>query len=296
MLNNKKIDFIGIGAPKCGSTWVAKCLEEHPNINFSPMKEVHFFNRNILDNGPICVVEDKYDEKGLEWYFRQFPSKKLGKITGEFSISYLYDEQALKRIKKHFPNVKILVTLRNPIDLIYSLYWFIRADIHVKKEKFESYIKNDDVLKQGLYYHHLRKAYTLFPPENIHIILLDDIRRNPIKLCKELYQFLDVSEAFNPSILNKKVNPSRVIRSEDFKTLIDRIFKVLIRSKILPYSLYKYLRFNPKFYNLYLKMNTKIAKYPPMSIKDGEYLKNYYREDIKNLETLIVRKMNDWHD
>ena len=122
-MKNTKIDFIGIGAPKCGSTWVSKCLEEHPEILFSASKtrkELRFFNHaNFLPDVYESYIHiDKYEEKGLKWYYEQFPNNESGIIKGEFSTLYLFDEQAPNRIMKHFPDVKILVTLRQPVDMI----------------------------------------------------------------------------------------------------------------------------------------------------------------------------------
>ena len=293
---SNKIDFIGIGAPKCGSTWVGKCLEEHPEINFAKVKEVNFFNENFsnLKVGRYFVNEDNYNEKGWEWYFKQFPTDKLGKIRGEFSVTYLSSKQAPKRIKKHFPDVKILVTLRNPVDMIYSNYWFCKPAIHgTRTGTFKSYIKNHDVLKIALYYQHLKIFYDLFSSKNIHIILLDDLKKKPHEVVKELYRFLDVSEDFNPSILTQKVNSSFAIRSEILRTLASWIFIILY--KILPRSLYNYLRGNPTLFAVYLKLNTKKAKYPPMQAKEAEYLKNYYKEDIKKLEKLIQKDLSGWY-
>ena len=51
---NFKVDFIGIGAPRCGTTWIAKCLSEHPQICLSSVKETDFFG--------------KYYRKGLSYY------------------------------------------------------------------------------------------------------------------------------------------------------------------------------------------------------------------------------------
>ena len=43
MDKNQKIDFMGIGIGKSGTTWIAKCLNEHPEICISNPKEPHFF-------------------------------------------------------------------------------------------------------------------------------------------------------------------------------------------------------------------------------------------------------------
>jgi hypothetical protein len=36
--------FLGIGAPKCGTTWLAECLREHPQVFVPEVKEVVYFS------------------------------------------------------------------------------------------------------------------------------------------------------------------------------------------------------------------------------------------------------------
>ena len=39
-------DFLGIGAPRCGTTWLHTQLSRHPNVWMPPYKELHFFDRS----------------------------------------------------------------------------------------------------------------------------------------------------------------------------------------------------------------------------------------------------------
>ena len=41
--------FLSIGAMKAGTTWLYSLLERHPQINFTPEKEIHFLAHNYLD-------------------------------------------------------------------------------------------------------------------------------------------------------------------------------------------------------------------------------------------------------
>src|SRR3989344_5640213 len=101
---NFKVDFIGVGAPKCGTTWIAECLAEHPDVCFSWNKEPHFFNR------------DREYEKSLDYYRTYFKNCENKKLRGEYTVNYLYFDSAADRIKKHFPGTKIIIALRNPIE------------------------------------------------------------------------------------------------------------------------------------------------------------------------------------
>ncbi len=37
-------NFLGIGAPRCGTTWLHRMLREHPQVWLPPVKEVHYFD------------------------------------------------------------------------------------------------------------------------------------------------------------------------------------------------------------------------------------------------------------
>jgi hypothetical protein len=69
--NMSRIDFIGIGAPKCGTTWLSAQLEAHPQIGFAPEKEVYYFADTILRR--VAKQELRCFDRGETWYHEQFP-------------------------------------------------------------------------------------------------------------------------------------------------------------------------------------------------------------------------------
>ena len=117
--NNLIPHFLIIGAQKCGTTSLYNYLIQHPQVCAASQKNFIF---------------DIYFQKGLNWYYNQFPLIKLNKliITGEASPYYLFHPHAPKRIAKTLPNVKLIVLLRNPVDRAYSHYY------HQVKMKTES--------------------------------------------------------------------------------------------------------------------------------------------------------------
>ena len=66
MKNNFNITFIGIGAHKSGTTWLANCLREHPEICFANKKEVLYFNK--LANPLLSKTLNIKYNWGLSWY------------------------------------------------------------------------------------------------------------------------------------------------------------------------------------------------------------------------------------
>ena len=147
------IDFVGVGAQRSGTSWIYACLYEHPEI-CAPMKEIHFFSR------------PRY-EKGIAWYLAHFAKCKEGTKKGEYSTSYLYSPVAAERIHKDFPEVKLVVSLRNPIDRAYSQYRnAIKAGEVSKGMTFEDFIEKDkSALEQGQYYTELMRYLALFDRE-----------------------------------------------------------------------------------------------------------------------------------
>src|ERR1051325_1190747 len=87
--------FIGIGAPKAGTTWLAKCLGEHPDVFMAAVKETEFFK--------FADCEDR-----LEQYSSHFSSANGAHAVGEFSVRYLSFAGVPERIKRVLPHAKLI--------------------------------------------------------------------------------------------------------------------------------------------------------------------------------------------
>ena len=62
-------NFIGIGAPKSGTTWLAKCLGEHPDVFMAPVKET--------DKGVTFIVKLKAGRTKVQTWFLDRDGKEL---------------------------------------------------------------------------------------------------------------------------------------------------------------------------------------------------------------------------
>jgi hypothetical protein len=289
--SKEKIDFIGIGAAKSGSSWLATCLEEHPQIRFSKYKSNFFFNADYGNE----YIKDNWTNypRGLDWYISQFPPAEKGFVRGEFGVSYLNDPVACRRIKRLFPDTKILVTLRNPVDMVYSLYWYAHNTVEIKTPPtFEDAVDKEFYLDRGRYYKHLKLYYDNFPHENIHVVLLDDVKKNPEKVMRDMYKFLGVDDSFKASLVREKVYSAISHKSRFLKNIGFFFFRILYTFRLEKLRLF--ILNTPIFYTMYSKLNVTHKKYSPMSQEMREKLKKYYREDIKQLEGLIKRDLSDW--
>jgi hypothetical protein len=103
--------FLIVGTMKSGTSTLASQLDHSPGIRV-PSKELHYFNR------------DRNFERGIDWYSSHFADVPPGTMCGEKTPTYSYSATAPGRIFEFDPAMKLLWTLRNPIDRAYSHYWY----------------------------------------------------------------------------------------------------------------------------------------------------------------------------
>ena len=111
-------NYLHIGVAKGASTWLWTVFKDHPEI-YAPEKpdNVNFFTVHY--------------HRGLKWYEETYFSAVKGeKAVGEFSNSYIVFSPAMERIAEHLPQVKLTMTLRNPVQRAYlrRMYEFLGVD------------------------------------------------------------------------------------------------------------------------------------------------------------------------
>lgn len=290
-------DYIGIGAMKAASGWIFKCLELHPEVGDSEWsKELHFFTKPY-----------NY-EKGIEYYYSLFSQHPKGKLKGEFTPAYMASPQVASLIHKHFPNVKLIVSLRNPIERAYSHYRYNvqeRGRFRIYKN-FEDTIKKDKtIIERGFYYKQLKPYFDLFPRENILILFFKEIKNNPKKVVHELYKFLGLKDInYIPSLINRRrsITGAYVIK---IKFPLLNLLVFWLNSIIKKDSSLRKLTNKFKLEKLYNKLqkinrkeitakNIKALSVPPLSQSDRDYLLKIYKDDIQNLERLLNKDLKHW--
>jgi len=199
-MNIPEIDFIGIGAGRSGTTWIHTCLSQHPDICGSDPKETKILQQPELD---------------LSQYKDVFSHCESEKVRGEFSTRYLYLDTTRNRIQKHFPNAKLIVALRDPVERALSKYHFDHSREKVGYENIEKRIKKDlsdfnhqsgHPLTAGFYHKPLKKYIDTFSNDQIHICLFKDIKKKPAELIRSLYSFLNVDPDYTPPSLQERIN------------------------------------------------------------------------------------------
>ncbi len=188
--------FIGIGAPKAGTTWLYHCLREHPDVFMSPVKETRFFDYGTIDGR-------------MAEYHAHFAGSDRYAARGEFSTRYLTSYRAPQRIQHHLPEIRLIVAVRNPIEQIYSHYWhLLRQNFHQwhrdhLPRSFEAALDHypDALLEPASYDKHLQRWLQHFDVSQLLILFYDDICRRPQDVLQQVYDFLCVAPDVAPPSL-----------------------------------------------------------------------------------------------
>ena len=296
MSKTTKPNFIIIGAMKAATTSLHFYLKQHPNIFMPDVKEPMFFNSLKKNN---YFIKGKQNKKitSFEKYYALFKNANE-KAIGEASPGYIYNKYCADLIKKNLPDVKIIAVLRQPIERAYSNFLHVRRagrepinDFLNTLDLEESRVKNNwspvyHYIKQGYYHKQLLQYYNLFDQKDIKIILFEELVKNPKKIIKEIYYFLNVDPNFNTNT-NKKLNvsgsPKGVFGWIIMKMRYYNLLQNVKPSKILPDFIINFI--------------SKLIYSKPKKLKREEIIrltKKYYVEDINKLEKLINKKLDHW--
>lgn len=109
-----------VGAPRCGTTTLARMLEAHPDVCFSRPKEPHFFALHDLRDLETEALLGITDRDYLGRYFLHCGGGETMLVEG--SVSYLYAPERMLPILKVWPNARFIIALRDPFQLLPSLH------------------------------------------------------------------------------------------------------------------------------------------------------------------------------
>lgn len=286
-----KLDFVGAGAARAGTTWLAQCLREHPQVCFSKEKELNFF----------CTTHNwrklatNYQE-GNEWLESKFSHHKSGQIRGEITPSYLADPCSPKLIKERFPDARILISYRNPTEALYSHYHQVAKHQPVPSS-FEGFLEeHSEFIQQRFYHTHTLRFLEQFPASQIHFILYDDISTNPAKVIVELFSFLQVAADYVPPSLNVVVNERKAPRSLFVRNAIGGVREWMNSDpKLLPLRRFVRLVRLHDLGDWIQKKNLRPGGFPPMKSETRARLLSTYTEENLKLGSLLERDLSHWN-
>lgn len=177
-------DFIVIGAMKAGTTTLYQHLRRHPGILMADPKEPNYFS-----------IDSVYS-RGLPWYQGLFAAAGEDQLCGEVSPSYTRYPRfpdTPDRMARACPGVKLIYLMRHPVERFYSNYVFDRSFGHNEAIR-DTLHQRPYVLETSRYLSQINRYLDFFPREQLHLIVLDDLRSDASAVLSRLAGFLGVAE------------------------------------------------------------------------------------------------------
>ncbi len=292
-------DFLIIGAPRSGTTSLHSYLKQHPQIFLPEFKEPTFFAYNPHDQKVVqwyTRLEKAYRGliRSMDDYKKLFADTGDALVAGESSTGYLLYPDSYKNIKKAIPDVKLIASLRNPIDASYSLYnWAYMAKVidtpfyKFSEDQQIKAIRDIDKIyfNPYFYFRNLKRYYDLFNPAQIKVLIFEEWTKSPEPTLKQIFEFLGVDEKFQPEIT--VCYQSNIIRSNKIaffmKTLLRKTGEIL--TPVSP-------RLSGKLQRIAYSKFSK--KPPPLSPYVREKILKIYKDDIVKLEDLLQKDLSFW--
>ena len=247
-------------------------------------------------------------------YLELFHRAGDGQRAGEASVMYLYSKTAPREIQELSPSARIIVMLRDPVEMVSSLHAHNLMAGYEDLLDLEQALASEEERRQGRmisttcilpgmlqyralgkYTEHVRRYQEIFGRDRVRCILFDDLKNDPQKTYLETLAFLGLEPAAFPEFKahnerqqwrNRRTGRAMLATILVLYSLCShlptRAFRKAVRSTLgLPY---------------YVLMRTNLTKAPPsrLSPQLRDRLRETFREDVEALGRLLDRDLSSW--
>ncbi|MES1240997.1 MAG: sulfotransferase [Acidobacteriota bacterium] len=285
MVEPRYPNFFLVGAPRSGTTAFYSLLKQHPDVHLAILKEPHFFGTDLTIQ-PHTIREN-------DLYLGLFADAGDRRCVGEGSVWYLTSKLAAREIRERSPEARILVILREPDKMAYSLYGLYRRTGNEDLPTFAEALAAEDERREGrripekayfpeglryveaaLAADKLERFFTELGRERVRVVLYEDFRRDNLKVYREVLEFLDLDPEFVPEL-----DPARAA---------DRIREIAIP---------QLRRTDPRVRS---RMNRQAPKQhaggerDPMPAEIRARLRETFRPEVARLGEVLGRDLSHW--
>jgi len=277
-------NFIGIGVQKGGTSWLHKQMVEHPEI-FVPKhrKEIHFF--------------DVYYDRPHQWYLNFFQAAEAKhKAIGEISPDYIYHTDSAKRMRALYPDIKLIIILRHPVQRAYSHYRMtFQSGEGQKYQDFDDFMaRHPHSYKRGLYAQQLKIWMEHFNRDQMLIMTYDEMfeQENGVEQSfDQIAQFLDIDAGlFDRTLAYKRVGQARGAPKYPMIAKIAQSGRILLRDLNLDFMATVLTKMGLTR-QLFGQREQEI---PPLLPEIEAKWMQHYQNEIADLEQLLGRSFNQW--
>lgn len=298
--------FIIGGTAAAGTSFLGSAVIQHPDVYLPvPMEpECHFFLKSW-----------EY-ERGLDYYQKRWFSKASGqRAIGERSSSYLFGgAETARRIHTHLPNVRLVFTMRNPVERAWGNYRFTVLQGLEELDFLDALVREPERVAaqsgrwaevqpfnytgRGRYASLLAAYLTLFAKDQILLIKSEAMGKDPAETFRAFFQFVGVDPSFDPQptpdyvALSVKSPREQVAVREHFGTRITPLLEAVRRAE--PVERFIDSAEDEAMLER-LKANLGTTKLS-MPLEARKLLNGMFAPEIERLAQMVPFDVSDWLD
>jgi hypothetical protein len=290
--------FFIVGAPKAGTSSMAHYLRQHPGLFLPDRKDVPFFGTDLDYRRPQPTPAE---------YLAQFDAAGEGVLAGDACTSYLQSMRAAAEIAEFDPAARIVIMLREPVAAMRSMHGHLRYLRGEDIEDFGAALAAEpdraagrrlpagvrlvgDLQYRDVFTYAPKVARFLdrFDPDQILVLLFDDLRADPLGTARRVYEFLGVDPSFVPDL--EVVNARKATRlawlhslamnpPEPLLRTFNRLTPTVLHGRLIPFL---------------TRLNTRAAADPELDPRLRRTLRAEVAPDLEELAGLVGRDLSAW--
>lgn len=239
-----KPNFFIVGAAKSGTTSLYNYLRQFPQVFLPDVKEPVCFGSDLEFDTELCVRKSIHN---IDEYLKLYDSARGYDRRGDATVWYLYSELAAQEIYDFDPQAKIVILLRNPVDVMQALHSEFLWDCNENIKDFAEAIEAQDArhrgekigptthFRQGLYYEdvvayaeQVQRYFDTFGRDNIFVGLFDDVVADSAKAFRQVADYLNLDARFQPEVKHSNERkPAQLHRINQFFAARPELRKIL---------------------------------------------------------------------
>ena len=311
-----------VGAPRTGTTSLARYLRQHPSVCFSAVKEPHFFSFNDLTALSDAELREVVRSDYLDRYFPHCEAD--GRMLMEGSVTYLYTPEQMRAILRLWPNARFIIGVRDPMQMIPSLHQRLLSLGDETVEDFDlawrlvderregrkvprscvepRWLRYDEVGRLGDY---VQRFISVVGGERCFVAVYDDLAADPAALYGRLLDFLELPHDQRTDFSTQRA--SRGYKSGFLQRLLKRppaVTRTLLAGKEYRQrvaTLQSLSEGQSRAAKAVLNLRKRLLRWneadpPPVRVgaRVRAEIRSKYLDDVRSLGNLIGRDLGHW--
>jgi hypothetical protein len=265
-----------VGPQRAGTTWIYRYLQTRDRVCVShKVKETFFFDHSY--------------ERGPQWYAAHFAPTADQSLVVEVGPTYFHSEEAPRRVLDTLGRVPIVVSLRNPVERLLSLYLHFVRYGKISCSLREALQEHDILVASSRYATHLKRWREVFGRSHVSTIFQEALSEGPEAFARQACEGLGLPFEAVPASLHEKVNSRRM----PYSRRLARV-GVGVAEWLRDVGMYRVIDVAKQLGLKKLFLGGRKA--PSLQKEELRPVKPLLMEEVEALEALLGRSFGEWKD